>query len=46
MLIEEGEHPPILRGCGRYAENSNDYLMEKKQKFKNISKINKASRER
>ncbi len=35
-----------LKAENRYAENSNEYLVEKKQKFKNIAKINKTIRER
>lgn len=35
-----------LKAENRYAENSKEYLAEKKQKFKNIAKINKSVRER
>lgn len=35
-----------LMNENRYMENSQDYLAEKKQKFKNIAKINKKNRKR
>lgn len=35
-----------LRAENRYAENTDDYLAEKKRKFREISKINKANRRR
>lgn len=34
-----------LKSENRYAENTDEYLADKKQKFKNISKINKRNRE-
>lgn len=35
-----------LKAENRYTENTDEYLAEKKQKFKNIAKINKASRKK
>ena len=35
-----------LMNENRYMENSQDYLAEKKQKFKNIAKMNKKNRKR
>lgn len=35
-----------LKNENSYAENRNEYLVEKNQKFKNIAKINKSARER
>lgn len=49
--IESGDLPEErwlsyekLRAENRYAENADEYLAEKKRKFKEISKINKANR--
>ena len=56
MVWEAAEHGdiPVDRFCSyrklmnenRYLENSQAYLAEKKQKFKNISKKNKRNRKR
>ena len=51
--VERGELSPDrihsyqkLMNENRYVENTQGYLMEKKQKFKNIAKINKKNRKR
>ena len=51
--VERGELSPDrihsyqkLMNENRYVEDTQGYLMEKKQKFKNIAKINKKNRKR
>lgn len=44
LLIDRFRSYQKLIFENRYVENSQDYLAEKRQKFKNIAKINKSNR--